>query len=223
MEMRQVVTGALAWAGLVVVVAVPSAEAVLSRLTRPTAIAHVQPDDVAVAPAPSAPQLSSAAGAGTAPAIRQAAITKPVGTPALKIVAATTAAADAVEPVEIGSTPAARVERAPPETAPPAPESAAARPALGAAAGETMAAVKGDSVAVATGEADGAGLTDGFDSPPARPPVPVPMPAADRPKPPPARVVTADELGGWKSGSLADFLRQRNFANPAASASDSQN
>jgi hypothetical protein len=76
-------------------------------------------------------------------------------------------------------------------------------------------------VQVATGEAAGAGLTDGLIAPPAVPPVP--MPAADRPQPQPARVVTADELAGWKSGSLADYLRQQHFADTAGSPPDSQN
>jgi hypothetical protein len=36
-------------------------------------------------------------------------------------------------------------------------------------------------------------------------------------------VVTADELAGWKSGSLADYLRQQHFADTAGSPPDSQN
>jgi hypothetical protein len=67
----------------------------------------------------------------------------------------------------------------------------------------------------------GDGLTDGLVTQP--PPAPVPMPAAERPKAPPVRVVTAEELKDWKSGSLADYLRQQKFADSDSSAADNQN
>jgi hypothetical protein len=49
------------------------------------------------------------------------------------------------------------------------------------------------------------------------------MPPAERPAAPPPRVVTAEELKDWKSGSLADYLRQQKFADSDNSAADSQN
>jgi hypothetical protein len=250
MELRQVVTGTLAWTGLVVVVAVPGTEALLSRLAQPATVAHVQPADgtTAATPAVIAPKPAATAGAEAVPAIKQAAITRSVATPtpiveldsahpakpqtdstppkaivgaaapaAPKIVAKLTTAADGVQPITGEPTPAARAGGVPPETAAPVKESVADLPLVAAGSGEAGT----DGVHVATGEAAGFGLTDGLDAPPAPPPVP--MPAADRPKPPPARVVTADELDGWKSGSLADYLRQQKFADTAAAAPDSRN
>jgi hypothetical protein len=260
MEMRQVVTGTLAWTGLVVVVAVPSAEALLSRLTHPTTASYEQPADLAVAPTPTAivpKQAAAPAGPGAVPAVKQAAITRPASGPAPvvaadsplsmkpqpavkgpaealpavtaeaetspaaapKVVAKATTAADTVQPVAVGSLPAASTGDAP--SAAPVEESAADLPSVNPRAAEAKTAGGRDNVQVATSEAVGAGLTDGIAAQPAPPPVP--MPAADRPKAPPVRVVTADELDGWKSGSLADYLRQRNFANAANSAPDDQN
>ena len=80
MEMRQVVTGTLAWAGLVVVVAVPSAEALLSRLTHATSAPVPQSADLAVATAPvpiARKPAEAVPGPAMAPVIKQASVAMP--------------------------------------------------------------------------------------------------------------------------------------------------
>jgi hypothetical protein len=44
------------------------------------------------------------------------------------------------------------------------------------------------------------------------------MPVSARPKEAPAKLVTADDLKGWKSGSLADYLKQQGLADSAEAA-----
>ena len=60
------------------------------------------------------------------------------------------------------------------------------------------------------------------DTPAAAPP-PVPMPVAARPKIASQRLVTEADLKGWRSGSLADYLRQRGLLSPADSGDGSGN
>jgi hypothetical protein len=54
------------------------------------------------------------------------------------------------------------------------------------------------------------GSAAGTTTQPAAPPVP--MPVSQRPREAVARLITAEDLKGWKSGSLADYLKQQGLA-----------
>jgi hypothetical protein len=255
MELRQVVTGTLAWTGLVVVVAVPTAEALLSRLAETPSAAHVQPaEPVAATADPIIAPKSNATPSSTEPAVKQASVTRPAGASAPIIGGDADHAAKpvtAAEAVEVAPAPLSggdMAEVAAPDGAAKVSPQANVAPDGGAGATPSPIGVPSDKTAQAkdsaadlrpigksavvpgpageprngealTSEAAGGGLTDGL----VAPPPPVPMSAAERPKAPPLRVVTAEELKGWKSGSLADYLRQQNIADSGNSAPNNQN
>jgi hypothetical protein len=252
MELRQVVTGTLAWTGLVVVVAVPTAEALLSRLAETPNAAHVQPAEpvAATTAAIIAPQSSTAPSA-TEPTVKQASVTRPAGvsTPIIGrdaghvVKPVTTAEAVEVAPAEAATSAVTAPEVAakvsteakpapsggtvsipsvievPPEKAAGAKDSAAELPSIEETPVEPGPDSEPGNGEALTSQAAGDGLTDGL----VTQPPPVPMPAAERPKAPPMRIVTAEELKDWKSGSLADYLRQQKFADSDSSAADNQN
>jgi hypothetical protein len=255
MELRQVVTGTLAWTGLVVVVAVPTAEALLSRLAETPNAAHVQPAEPTVATAAAIPAPKPGAAPPAAePTVKQASVTRPaaVSTPtiggnaghavkpvttaaAVEIAPATLSGADTSEasvPEDIakvwppasaaldgGAGASSSPIGAPSDKAAPAKDIAEELPPIGKSAPGPGPVSKPGSGEALTSQAAGARLTDSLI---AQPP-PVPMPAVERPKAPPTRIVTAEELKGWKSGSLADYLRQQKFADSDNSAPDNQN
>lgn len=239
MSLRRKVTGALAWVGLVIVVAVPAAELVSSRLVpmltggasankldepaKPAATPAAEP-----APAAAAAVAPAAESAAPAPAVVAA---KPADEPGAAsndtaldeylssgrtlpgYLTPSKARGDAAKG---GDTPAA----APPATtsgdlpaaAPAAtpPAPASAKPAV--AAGSDLPRLDAEAPA----ETAPAAATPDVAAVPAV--VPVPLPAKARPKPVVAPTVTEDEFRGWKSGSLEDYLKQQGLlsAEPAA-------
>jgi hypothetical protein len=219
MELRRRVTGALAWAGLVLIVAVPSAELVRSKLFAKSAMTVTSATAEApavVTPVKAKPKPVVVASAPVAP--------KPATKPVVQPAAPTSVVASTNPPVEsdgdavkdylaankklpdyiTGSTSAAPVAAVPAQQLPTALPAAApttvatASPAPIVNAPATIEPAPADPTAVAT-----------LDVQPVVPDVPpIPMPASARPKPQAvAQAVTEADLKDWKSGTLEDYLR----------------
>jgi hypothetical protein len=227
MELHRKLTGALAWAGLVIVITVPAAEAIMSRL---------MPEEASALPvtAPASAPQADAAAETPAVTVKPAAVTQVAARPApaaaepIEKVAATAPArtAAAAAPAPEATAPAetttvasgdnsaldaylATGKQLPDYIKPrhdtPAP--AATDAPLEAATATTPAGPQADDAAPA---AQVASLPEPDQAAPVAPvAAPVPMPASARPTPPPQRVVTEADLKDWKSGSLEDFLRQQ--------------
>lgn len=218
MSLRRKVTGALAWAGLVIVIAVPAAEAIRSRLV--TDRIDLPGDTVAtIAPAPQAATTRATGTAGTAapPAPRPAVASRPAPAatdvpPAVGVSDAAPVAARASDALDAylasGKSLPDYIKPGPARQAPPA-AAAQAREDAGRDASPPAAAVDG---APPAGAPSGAAAPVAVASAPAAAPPgdpPVPLPAVARPRPEPPRIVTESELDGWRSGTLEDYLRQQ--------------
>ena len=295
MEMRQVVTGTLAWAGLVVVVAVPAAEALVSHLTQPhagPAIETIAPTTGSVTAPSVAPQTGGASAAvqvlppvqpkpvvarlrpnpkstvspapvvastTAAPAITTISVEKPSlqlqptrleASSADKGVAPAAVSAASDLPARIADLPAASKPIVAPAIAAASPariapsvadksvleESAAAAdlPPVATPAGRKTAIEPAPAPAAVVTPSEVHVATTGtmvvaspgataptVAQPPAAPPVPMPVWA--RPKEAPAKLITADDLKGWKSGSLADYLKQQGLADIGGPSSGNSN
>ena len=227
MELRRQLTGALAWAGLVLIIAVPSAEFVRAKFfSKGTASVTT---DVAETPAMTTP-------AKTKPKPATVASVPVAPQPALKtiVVPATTIAAAPAEGNAVkdylsankklpdyitGSTSTKPVA----STAPMQPLPAAVPAPATAVA--TIAPVPADVVPVAVpSSAIAPGSVANVDIQPVIPDVPpIPMPASARPKP--AAVVTPTvteaDLKDWKSGTLEDYLKAHGLLADSAVNTDS--
>jgi hypothetical protein len=194
------ITGALAWIGLVIVIAVPSADILLSRLAPQQTARSVS---VPVAkPAPKAtPEPVTALEA------------KPVAKPV------PVAVEPAVQQAAVAAQPAgdAGVSGDPVKDYLATNKSLPSyiTPAKPAAAGEQPVAT----TAPPAGAAAPAGANGVASADPSAGAAPSPKPAASRPKPLPAPSVTEADLKGWKSGTLEDYLRQNGLltTNPPSS------
>ena len=213
MELRRQVTGALAWAGLVVIIAVPSAELVRAKFfSKGTASVT---SDVAETPAVTAPAKPKAKPATVAivPVAPQPAL-KTIVVPATTIATAP-ADGNAVKdylsankklPDYITGSTSAKPVTGPAPTQPlpaavPVPATAVATIAPLPAA--VAPVVVPPSAVAPTGVAN-------VDAQPIAPDVPpIPMPASARPKPAAAVMptVTEADLKDWKSGTLEDYLK----------------
>jgi hypothetical protein len=193
------VTSGLAWAGLVVVVAVPAVEVVKSRLA---------PDDEVALASPLEP------------------VKRPVATPVVERTEVEEAAAASVPAITPSTAKGSALQQylatgkklpdyittAPSSTEKaPAPQVVAAVPAKPAATTPAPAAPAAASApAIASVPAPPAAEQVAATNPA---PAPVPMAPAARPKPA-AKIVTEADLKDWKSGTLEDFLKQRGLLTP---------
>ena len=204
------VTGVLAWTGLVIVVAVPSADALLSRFA-PAETAVVAPGPAA-AVKPAQTPVASTPAPKPAPVVAQTPAPAPVPMPAP---AATPAAAPATvvaeQPAETPAAPADPVQdylssnkTLPSYITPAGKPAAAAQPAA-------TVPVPAPSVATASPaeESQGASI-------PAA--APKPTAAAPKPRPQTTRPITEADLKGWKSGTLEDYLRQNGLLSTGSAA-----
>ena len=209
------ITGALAWTGLVIVIAVPAADVLLSKLAPPGS-AVVGPTGQAATIAPFVPKAAAIKPA-TKPStpVAEAPEPTPVQAPAASTQVAEqssdlpAAPADPVQgylathktlpsyitpdgntPATAGANPAAATQNAPPPT-------------------PTVASTGSASVASSPVEDPGVAA-------PAT--APKPMAAAARPKLQTVRPVTEADLKNWKSGTLEDYLRQHGLLNPSQAA-----
>jgi len=241
MSMRGKVTGALAWVGLVIVIAVPAAELVSSRLIpmlTGASAAKVDSPAEAVATAPAETAKGEAATAEPTPAAvaPAAAAPKPEAVsakPADKPHDSNDTALDEYlssgrklpDYLTAGKAKGAPGSAAPAAEAPAGPMNDTAAtppvaPADTAAASIEPSATNADrpqpDAAASLDNAAPASETPVVASAP--PVVPVPLPAKARPKPVVAPTVTEDDFKGWKSGSLEDYLKQRGLLSgePAA-------
>jgi hypothetical protein len=239
MSLRRKVTGALAWVGLVIVVAVPAAELVSSRLVPMlTGGATANKLDVPAKPVATAPAAEPAPAApiAVAPEAEAPAATPAVvaSKPADKPGAASNDTAldeylssgrtlpDYLTPgkakgnaARSSGAPTAEPPAVPATTTadlPPAPPAAPPPAKPTAAASTVLPPLEAGTPA----EAAPAAETPAVASVPAV--GPVPLPAKARPKPVAAPIVTEDDFRGWKSGSLEDYLKQQGLLSgePAA-------
>jgi hypothetical protein len=223
MSLRRKVTGALAWAGLAIVIAVPAAETVSSKLVPADNNAAVvgagTPKTIAViAPVPATRPAAAIADAATekaAPAVAEVAPT------AVTPVAASAGSDSALQQylasgkklpdyITTGSAhPAAASAAAPAQPEP------AVLPAPAATATASVAP------ATATEPPTTAAETDA-PAPAQQAAPPLPRPVKARPKPVQPEVTDAD-LKDWKSGSLEDYLRQHGLLTGADSSQNGGN
>jgi hypothetical protein len=235
MDMRRQVTGALAWAGLVIVIAVPSAEIVREKLAPSAALALVPADGAAAAPVAKPAKSNKPAVVGSVPVPKPARAPVPA-TPAAPtaVIASATPAAVAplpaataavhADPIKdflltgkdmpdyiTGSTPPKPAAAAPPAQPLPTalpPQSVASAPAAppAAASAPVSPVTFAPPPAVASAPIQPGAASDTAVVPPPRP-----MPASGRPKLGPPQTVTEADLKDWKSGSLRDYLRQHDL------------
>lgn len=225
MELRRQLTGALAWAGLVLIIAVPSAEIVRAKFFSKDAV--VVTSDVADTPVVTPavkPKPKPATVASTAPQPALKAITVPV-TP---IVVAPTNGGDAVKdyiaankklPDYItGSTSTKPVASAPVQQLPAAVPAAAPTAVATIAPAPTTVVTPAPVTPTAVDPTSVASI----EPQPVIPDVPpVPMPASARPKPQPVSpTVTEADLKDWKSGSLEDYLKAHGLLAASAANTD---
>lgn len=233
MELRRRVTGALAWAGLVLIVAVPSVELVRDKLFAKSAMTVTTAK--AEAPAVVVPikaKPKPAVVVASTPVAPQPAV-KPMIQPA----APSTVVASTTPPVESGgdavkdylaankklpdyitgstsTAPAAQVPAQQLPTALPGTGDSAATaspaPVFSAPAGGEPAADQPTDVAT-------------IDAQPVVPDVPpIPMPATARPRPQAVgQTITEADLKDWKSGTLEDYLRAHGLLADGADNGDS--
>jgi len=220
------ITSALAWAGLVVVIAVPAADFVLARFGKADAVVvapTAQPPAKSAAPVEPAVQASKPGAAAVAP--------KPAPAPAVTVVPAPAPAAVKPAPQPAATDTASET----PVAADPVQDYLSTNKALpsyitkGSTTGEpaadtspftttpvaTSADVPAAPPAAAPSTAPATVPAAPVKAPVATsiaPAVPTPMAAAERPKPTP-RAVTDADLKGWKSGTLEDYLRQHGLLN----------
>jgi hypothetical protein len=287
MELRRTLTGGLAWAGLVIVVAVPTVEAVRSKLVPDGAgaaqtVAEIEPPVVSppvavpmvVAPVASPAVANKAAAIVVAPIPHV--ISAPVATASTHVSptpAITSPIVNQASVANVAATPTPEVPKAAPSKSSPLPKTAVATtaPVVTAAAatdsgndsaldqylatgkplpsyikasptpasvastatppGDTLQAAPKPSMPTETEMAkldDAGGViqstdTPSTEAPSAAIPPPLPMPVAARPKAPPQRLVTEADLKGWKTGSLADYLRQRGLLSSTDTGDGSSN
>ena len=236
MDLRRTVTGALAWAGLVIVIGVPSADLVLSKF-RTDSAATVTPEAIKAPEKPGASAATAAAGlmppatAASSVAVEPAKATRP-SIPAAVASATSDAAASgdaSTDPVQEylathktlpsyltpGKSRAAENAPAPAADSKPAGSKPGAVPLLeedappsaATAAARVPAADAGQAAAPVASVATTGGAASGA--------VPVPKPAPARPKPQASRTVTEADLKDWKSGSLEDYLRSHGLLSAA--------
>ena len=230
------VTGVLAWAGLVVVIAVPAAELVLSKLNALTspevATATVAPTPVAVTPA-----VPVAVKVATVPSQPVAVLVapKPAGEPFVAPVAVASTAvngdsapADPVKdylasgkPLPSYLTPSAKGASTGPTPEPVASAAPAVVQTPVAATDALPAATDPTTTGTVSVTTQPAAAPEDDTTVAVAPPVP--MPASARPKIDPAATVTEADLKDWKSGSLEDYLRQHGLLNGAATAAPAGN
>ncbi len=259
MELRRTLTGGLAWAGLVVVVAVPAVEIVRSKLVHERAgtvqtVAEIEAPALPSATVPVVPAgEKKAAGIAAKPTVvvhaaAPAAVssaetpTMPVAaTPSVKqtsvsTVATTTPVVPKAVPSKSSSLPASPVATAATTTpsgndtaldkylatGKPLPSYLKASPPPAAPIVQPVGVAPTAGAAQVASTDESGGVILSTDTPAAAPP-PVPMPVAARPKIASQRLVTEADLKGWKSGSLADYLRQRGLLSPADSGDGSGN
>jgi hypothetical protein len=223
MSIGRTVSGALAWTGLVIVIAVPAAEAVWSRMAPDQrGAARVDMAEVPSTPsaaAPAKPATAAPVGAATT-ASAAPADTKPAnggtalddylasGKPLPSYIKPPTGAV----PAKPASTPAAPAKPVVASVA-PAPQ---VKPAV-----EPTASVQ-PAQKPATTEASVAPASKPVSPPVAPQPVPAAQPnvaavtpaSPPKPKPVKPRTVTEADLKEWKSGTLADFLKARGLLTP---------
>jgi hypothetical protein len=242
MKLNSKVTGGLAWAGLVLVLAVPSAD----MLTKPSAnSATITSDMDAVETASITPAVQAAAPAAVKPVVP---VVKPVVPATRQVAAGNNVVEDFISsgkklPSYISDAPAATAQQpaaVKPVTAPSVPATAAVKP---------------DGTFADQAEAKLASV-----QPAMQVTAPVPYPASKRPKPtavataasaseapliiddedvlvqreatllplepiPPSgspSIVTQDQLEEWDSGSLADYLERKGLISDAVERLDSQ-
>jgi len=232
MELRRQLTGALAWAGLVLIIAVPSAELVRAKFfSKGTgAVASDVADTPVVTPAVE-PKPKPATIASTTPVAPQPAL-KAITVPVTPIVAEPTNGGDAVKdyiaankklPDYItGSTSTKPVASAPVQQLPPTVQaSAPTAVATISPAPAVTAAPTAVAVAPAPDAVDPSSVAS-VDAQPVVPDVPpVPMPASARPKPQALTpTVTEADLKDWKSGSLEDYLKAHGLLADSADNAD---
>jgi hypothetical protein len=227
MELHRKLTGALAWAGLVIVITVPAAEAIMSKLlpeegnvlpvaapvTAPQADAAAEAPAVTVKPA-AVTQVAVRPAPAAAEPIEKVAATAPARTAAPAAPAPDVKAPAKTTTVASGDSSALDAYLATGKQLPDyirprneAPAPAATDAPSGAATATTSTVPEANDPAPA---AQVASLPEPDQMAPVAPAsAPVPMPASARPAPPPQRVVTEADLKDWKSGSLEDFLRQQ--------------
>jgi len=241
MSFPRKITGALAWVGLAIVIAVPVIEMVGSKFVS-NKRAEVTP--VAEVKAPAVPAAKEALPAETAAVPKATVVIKPA-VPAAPVASA--------KPVVVAPTPAPQVAEDAPATAdapsgsdavkdylaanktlpsyitPSSPaktaDAAAAQPDSMTPAAQKLAstlssepsanqtaASTSPASSVAAASPDGSTDTSvATADTPIMTPAPVPMPVSARPKVAPAQTVTDADLKDWKSGTLEDYLRQHNL------------
>jgi hypothetical protein len=249
MNLRRNLTGALAWAGLVIVVAVPTVEIVRSRLlpsasALPVAVAPtepVQPIAENTPPAPTAVAATAAVAAAPAkveeaPAVETAAVETPAAATASPV---PVAVAEPPAQPEVGDVPVVQ----PVSAQAPGPDerdqalddylrsgkklpdyiTANAPTKLGVTTVPASPAAAADDVPPqATGAAPAAIVAT---APPIAAPLtpPKPMPVSARPKAEPARTVTEADLKDWKSGTLENYLKQQGLLSGSDATADAGN
>ncbi len=222
MELRQRVTGSLAWVGLAVIIAVPAAQFALSHFGDAGALSADS------APAPASAETDTVAPQAAAPVSTVVTPKAVIVTPQAAAVAPKTTPTPASAPVAASVTAAPRPHGAGSVTQPAASDTAtASAPADPIGSYLTTNKALPDYItpstappAAAAPAPQAASIAPSAVSPVAPKPVPAPMATTTRPKQAPQAVTEAD-LKDWKTGSLREYLREHDLlSNDDASPSD---
>ena len=240
MSFPRKITGALAWVGLGIVVAVPAVEMVSSKFAsnKPAEVApvaEVKPAAKQAVIAEAAPVVVPKAAVVVKPVVPAAPVASAKPAVVVPAAPAPQVAEDALATADAPSggdavkdylavnktlpsyiTPSSSVETADASAAEPAPITPAAQKLASTLASEPSAnqtaATTSPAASVAAASPDQSVDTSvATADAPVVTPAPVPMPVSARPKAAPAPTVTEADLKDWKSGTLEDYLRQHNL------------